>query len=76
MSYRGVLLIADYKLMLQGSFQWKQLRQIHEEEVFVPAELIFSFAEIKAIKMREEGILSERLNMWIENLLEINNKKY
>ena len=30
---------------------------------------------IKAIKMREEGILSERLNNWIENLLEINQKK-
>ena len=30
---------------------------------------------MKAIKMREEGILSERLNMWIENLLEINRKK-
>ena len=30
---------------------------------------------MKAIRMREEGILSERLNMWIENLLEINQKK-
>tara|TARA_Y100000589_G_scaffold244207_1_gene231925 strand:+ start:101 stop:235 length:135 start_codon:yes stop_codon:yes gene_type:complete len=30
---------------------------------------------IKAIEMREKGILSERLNMWIENLLEINNKE-
>ncbi len=30
---------------------------------------------IKAMKMREEGILSDRLNMWIENLLEINHKK-
>ena len=30
---------------------------------------------MKAMKMREEGILSERLNMWIENLLEINQKK-
>ena len=30
---------------------------------------------IKAIKMQEEGVLSERLNMWIENLLEINQKK-
>tara|TARA_Y100001978_G_scaffold177591_1_gene171189 strand:+ start:108 stop:242 length:135 start_codon:yes stop_codon:yes gene_type:complete len=30
---------------------------------------------LKAMKMREEGALSERLNMWIENLLEINNKK-
>ena len=26
---------------------------------------------IKAIKMREEGILSKQLNLWIENLLEI-----
>ena len=31
---------------------------------------------IKAIKMREEGVLSERLNMWIENLLEINHKEH
>ena len=30
---------------------------------------------IKAMQMRDEGILSERLNMWIENLLEINQKK-
>ena len=26
---------------------------------------------IRAIKMREEGILSKQLNLWIENLLEI-----
>ncbi len=26
---------------------------------------------MKAIKMREEGILSKQLNIWIENLLEI-----
>ncbi len=26
---------------------------------------------VKAIKMREEGILSRQLNLWIENLLEI-----
>ena len=26
---------------------------------------------IKDIKMREEGILSKQLNLWIENLLEI-----
>ena len=26
---------------------------------------------IKAIKMREEGTLSKQLNLWIENLLEI-----
>ena len=31
---------------------------------------------MKAIKMRDEGVLSVRLNMWIENLLEINHKKY
>ena len=30
---------------------------------------------LKAIKMREEGVLSERLNMWIENLLEIDHKE-
>ena len=28
---------------------------------------------VKAIKMREEGILSKQLNLWIENLLEIKN---
>ena len=26
---------------------------------------------MKAIKMREEGILTKQLNLWIENLLEI-----
>ena len=30
---------------------------------------------MKAIKRREEGNLSQRLNMWVENLLEINHKK-
>ena len=29
---------------------------------------------IKAIKMREDGILSKQLNLWIEDLLEINKK--
>ena len=29
---------------------------------------------IKAIKMREEGMLSKQLNLWIENLLEIDKK--
>ncbi len=26
---------------------------------------------MKAIKMREQGILSKQLNLWIENLIEI-----
>ena len=26
---------------------------------------------VKAIKMKEEGILSKQLSLWIENLLEI-----
>ena len=30
---------------------------------------------IKAIKMREDGILSKQLNLWIENLLEIETSK-
>ena len=29
---------------------------------------------IKAIKMREEGMLPKQLNLWIENLLEIEKK--
>ena len=29
---------------------------------------------IKAIKLREEGMLSKQLNLWIENLLEIEKK--
>ena len=29
---------------------------------------------MKALKMRDEGTLSKRLNLWIENLLEIDNK--
>ncbi len=38
-------------------------------------EWVNSQVIIKAIKMRNEGILSERLNLWIENLLELNHKK-
>ena len=29
---------------------------------------------LKAMKMRNQGILSKRLNLWIENLLEIESK--
>ena len=29
---------------------------------------------VKAIKMREAGTLSKQLNLWIENLLEIDKK--
>ena len=29
---------------------------------------------LKALKMREEGTLSRQLNLWIENLLEIDKK--
>ena len=29
---------------------------------------------LKAIKMREEGTLPKQLNLWIENLLEIEKK--
>ena len=29
---------------------------------------------LKAIKMRDEGILSKQLNIWIEELLEIEKK--
>ena len=29
---------------------------------------------LKAIKMREEGSLSKQLNLWIDNLLEIEKK--
>ena len=29
---------------------------------------------LKAMKMRDEGILSKQLNLWIENLLEIEKK--
>ena len=29
---------------------------------------------VKAIQMREEGMLSKQLNLWIENLLEIEKK--
>ena len=34
-------------------------------------EWVNSRVIMKAIKMREEGILSKQLNLWIENLLEI-----
>ena len=29
---------------------------------------------IKAMRMREEGMLSKQLNLWIENLLEMEKK--
>ena len=29
---------------------------------------------LKAIRMREEGILPKQLNLWIENLMEIEKK--
>tara|TARA_B100001287_G_C22373193_1_gene385252 strand:+ start:42 stop:179 length:138 start_codon:yes stop_codon:yes gene_type:complete len=29
---------------------------------------------MKAMRMRSEGILSKRLNLWIENLLELDHK--
>tara|TARA_Y100000589_G_C27174391_1_gene638098 strand:- start:315 stop:452 length:138 start_codon:yes stop_codon:yes gene_type:complete len=38
-------------------------------------EWVNSVVIMKAIKMRDEGTLSNRLNMWIENLLEINHKE-
>ena len=34
-------------------------------------EWVNSQVVMKAIKMREEGTLSKQLNLWIENLLEI-----
>tara|TARA_B100000212_G_C27375941_1_gene534716 strand:- start:1991 stop:2125 length:135 start_codon:yes stop_codon:yes gene_type:complete len=38
-------------------------------------EWVNSTVILKAMRMRDEGILSDRLNMWIENLLEIQHKK-
>ena len=37
-------------------------------------EWVNSEVVIKAIKMREDGILSKQLNLWIESLLEIEKK--
>ena len=37
-------------------------------------EWINSQVVLKAMKMREEGTLSKQLNLWIENLLEIEKK--
>ena len=37
-------------------------------------EWVNTIVVMKAIKMREEGILSKQLNLWIENLLEIEKK--
>ena len=34
-------------------------------------EWVNSQVVLKAMKMREEGTLSKQLNLWIENLLEI-----
>ena len=37
-------------------------------------EWVNSQVVLKAMKMREEGTLSKQLNLWIENLLEIEKK--
>ena len=37
-------------------------------------EWVNTHVVMKAMKMREEGILSKQLNLWIESLLEINKK--
>ena len=37
-------------------------------------EWVNSQVIVKAMKMREEGTLSKQLNLWIENLLEIDKK--
>ena len=37
-------------------------------------EWVNTMVIVKAIKMREEGILSKQLNLWIENLLEIEKR--
>ncbi len=37
-------------------------------------ERVNTEAVIKTIKMREEGMLSKQLKLWIENLLEIEKK--
>ena len=37
-------------------------------------EWVNSTVVVKAIKMREEGRLSKQLNLWIENLLDIEKK--
>ena len=37
-------------------------------------EWVNSQVLLKAMKMREEGTLSKQLNLWIENLLEIEKK--
>ena len=38
-------------------------------------EWVNSEVVIKAIKMRQEGVLSRQLNLWIENLLELDKNK-
>ena len=35
------------------------------------SEWVNTAVVVKAMKMREEGTLSKQLNLWIENLLEI-----
>ena len=37
-------------------------------------EWVNTEAVINALKMREDGMLSKQLNLWIENLLEIQKK--
>ena len=51
--------------------------KITEHNILMPKrfpEWVNTEVVIKAIKMREEGMLSRQLNLWIENLLEIEKK--
>jgi len=65
--------------LLPRSCFYKNLYQIiiTEHKKLMPKrfpEWVNTEVVIKAIKMREEGMLSKQLNLWIENLLEIEKK--
>ena len=47
MRYRGVLKLVDYEAVRKGKFDWKRVKRIHEDEVYIPEELTFPFAEAR-----------------------------
>ena len=50
-----MLLVADYELLYKRDFRWNMVKTIHEEEVHVPSELVFPFAEKREREIKRLG---------------------
>ena len=51
MQYRGVLRIGDFELFRTGKFNSSRVKEVYEQEVYFPDEIVFPFAAA-----REEAI--------------------